>query len=162
MPGALEGSDVCHRLAAGLFEVVRLLRRQRAVDVVHAHMTAAELASALSKPIVRAPLVVTRHFARRRGSSMPARLIGHGLRHLITAQISISRYVADRIDGPSRVIHLGTRSHPDPLAAQRRDRVVLIAQRFEQESAQTLGSGCLPDPGWPTGAGHCGWPVTVR
>src|SRR5690606_23141029 len=47
-------------------EVINQVRRNRSVDIVHAHMTAAELAASLAS---RSPIVATRHFARKRGTT---------------------------------------------------------------------------------------------
>jgi len=50
-------------------------RHGRHSDVVHVHMTAAEVAALAAWPVVRAPTIATRHFAQRRGSSLAGRAI---------------------------------------------------------------------------------------
>ena len=66
-------------------------------------MSAAESAAVLARPWHRAPVVATRHFADRRGgprtSGTAVRLLARGL----TAEVSISAFVA-RQTGPGSVV----------------------------------------------------------
>ena len=102
----------------------------RRVDVVHAHMTAAEFAALLAWPIARPKLVSTRHFAARRGSSPAVNLSGRFIRYAFAEQISISQFVADTIHEPSILIPNGV---PDVAAVTGTGRRVLVAQRMETE-----------------------------
>ena len=116
-------------------------------------MTAAELAAGLTHPIVRAPIVVTRHFAKPRGSSAPSRLLGRAIARTVTAQISISAFVAARIDGPSTVIHLGTAIPATVVPPADRELSVLVAQRFEAEkrtdlAIQVWAASGMAEKGW--------------
>ena len=43
--------------------------RRNQPDLVHVHMTKAELAAIVTKPLLRRPVVTTLHFARTRGST---------------------------------------------------------------------------------------------
>jgi glycosyltransferase involved in cell wall biosynthesis len=113
------------------------LVRQRRVDVVHAHMTEAELAAVLAWPAVRAPIVCTRHFAQRRGSSPLARLTGAALTRALAAQLAISDYVARETEGPSMVVRPGVAIAGGPTANER-ERIVLVAQRLEPEKRTDL------------------------
>ncbi len=71
----------------------------------------------------------------------------------IDAQIAVSQWVADRVEGDSVVIHPGVPVLPDPAPLESRDRVVLVAQRLEAEKQTVLAleafaeSG-LADSGW--------------
>jgi glycosyltransferase involved in cell wall biosynthesis len=109
-------------------------RYARGADLVHTHMTVSELAGVLSTRR-RGPVVSTRHFADRRGSGrlgVVAPVVRPLLAHGLAAQIAVSQYVAEHIDGPSHVVHAGVleQDAPDPGS---RDRVVLLAQRLEPE-----------------------------
>jgi glycosyltransferase involved in cell wall biosynthesis len=130
---------------------VRLLR-ERPFDIVHAHMTAAELAAVLAGPALRAPIVATRHFAQTRGSSAVGRGVGRLVTPRLAAQLSISRYVADRTEGASVVVLPG--SPPVPAVDNAaRQAVVLLAQRLEPEKRADLGlrvwhRSRLAESGW--------------
>jgi glycosyltransferase involved in cell wall biosynthesis len=142
--------------------VVRRLIAARPFDIVHAHMTAAELAAVLAAPLVRAPVVATRHFAQRRGSSVPTRLIGRIVTPRLAAQLAISRFVANRTEGPCTVVPPGTAVHTLASPEAPRQPVVLLAQRLQPEKRADLGlrawSGSgLADRGWKlwiAGDGH--------
>ncbi|WP_258934087.1 glycosyltransferase [Nesterenkonia pannonica] len=89
-----------------------LIRAGGGADVVHAHMTAAECAAAAASycPTRGTPLVVTRHFAGPRGSSRLGGLAAKLIVRRSDAQIAISGYVADRVEGASTVIFPGWRA----------------------------------------------------
>lgn len=157
MPSAL-GAGVRHLQAASVRDAGAHLRLWApAAHVLHVHMTAAEVAAtwvALLPGTGRFPPVVsTRHFARTRGSGATKRVTAAAARHRVAAQISISQYVADHVDGPSTVVHPGVEDRPDGLSAAHRDRTVLMVQRLEAEKATDVGievfaqSG-LADRGW--------------
>ncbi|MBA3295772.1 MAG: glycosyltransferase, partial [Acidobacteria bacterium] len=63
----LPGSTPARALAA--------LARAGAHDVCHAHMTLAEFVAVAARPLHRAPVVSTRHFAARRGSTLAGRVL---------------------------------------------------------------------------------------
>lgn len=125
-------------------EVINQVRRNRSVDIVHAHMTAAELAASLAS---RSPIVATRHFARRRGTTPVGRLAGTLVRRRVRTQIAISAYVAEAVDGSATVIHPGVAPDYEPPRARR--RVILIAQRLQREKntdvALRIFAGGAPD-----------------
>lgn len=115
-------------------EVALAVRRwQRGADIVHAHMTAAEIASAAALLGSSTPLVVTRHFARVRGSNPASTLAAAAAARRVSAQMAISDYVARSIGGVSTVIHPGVISSGSTIPAAERAAVVLVAQRLEQE-----------------------------
>jgi glycosyltransferase involved in cell wall biosynthesis len=107
------------------------LARLGRVDVVHAHMTAAELASVLTKPWHHARLVATIHFASPRGSSRTGRPL-RALGPLMDEQIAISQFVAaSAAVSASRILPNGVEvaeSGPSD-----RERTVLVMQRLEVE-----------------------------
>jgi glycosyltransferase involved in cell wall biosynthesis len=111
--------------AAAAAQLARLGR----VDVVHAHMTAAELASVLTKPWHHARLVATLHFASPRGSTKTGRPL-RALGRLMDDQIAISRFVAAAVSA-NRVLPNGVEV-ADAGPAER-ERSVLVMQRLEVE-----------------------------
>lgn len=145
--------------AATTGDVARALARHaRGADVVHVHMTAAEVAASLAllaPDLLRrgTPVVSTRHFARPRGSGTAGRAVAAVARRPVRAQVAISRYVAAHVDGPSTVVHPGVDDRPDGLPAASRDRTVLVVQRLEPEKRTAdavrafAGSG-LAAGGW--------------
>lgn len=145
-----EISESVHvRPASSTLGVVSELSRLGRLDIVHAHMTAAELASVLSIPRHRARLVATLHFAIPRGSGRagsPLRLLGS----FFDEQIAISRFVADAVTA-SRVLPNGVEvADPGPL---KRDRSVLVMQRLEAEkhtevALRAWSSSTLRRKGW--------------
>lgn len=112
----------------------------RDADVVHVHMTAAELAAGLAGALGRRmpPVVTTRHFAAPRGSGALGAPVAALARHRVRAQIAISRYVAAHVDGPTTVVYPGVPLPPSAPAAGDRDRRVLVVQRLEPEKRTDL------------------------
>lgn len=110
--------------------VAHSLVRLRGADVVHAHMTASEAAAAVAtRP--GTPVVVTRHFGGRRGQSPLGRLVAPLIRRRVSAQIAISRYVAERVDGEATIVYPGV---PTPaVSTVPRQPWILAAQRLEAE-----------------------------
>lgn len=151
MPAELAGSGVAWAPAPTPWRAATALRAHRGTRLVHAHMTAAELAAVA---VGRAPVVATRHFADRRGSSPVGRAIGRYVTPRLAAQVAISAFVAARVEGPSTVVHPGVPvvPHPTPPAGARLP-VVLMAQRLEAEKRTDLGlrmwaASGLADDGW--------------
>ena len=108
----------------------------RDVDIVHAHMTAAETAAWLARPFRRAPIVATRHFADTRGSSLPARLVAARVARSLALDIAISRFVASGIAGPSVLLPNGV---PDRDQAPLEAPTVVMLQRLTDEKAPGVG-----------------------
>jgi glycosyltransferase involved in cell wall biosynthesis len=127
---------IIHLAADGPASGARTLARQRGADVVHVHMTAAEMAAWLARPFQRAPIVATRHFAGDRGSSAPVRALAHLASRSIAVDIAISQFVADSISGPSRLIYNGVADRP--AASLENGRVVML-QRLDTEKATDVG-----------------------
>jgi glycosyltransferase involved in cell wall biosynthesis len=129
-------ADVANHPAAGLLAGARALARVGHVDIVHVHMTAAEAAAWLARPLQRSPIVATRHFARDRGSSAVARGLATITSRAIACDIAISQFVADSISGPTVVIPNGV---PDRDQAPLDMATVVMLQRLEAEKATDLG-----------------------
>lgn len=132
MRSTLEPWGVIHRPGSTVMDVVRELDAFRRCDVVHAHMTAAEVAAISAPGVWSRPVVSTRHFARRRGASRAGHLVAPVIARRLAAQIAISSYVALAIDGASTVVHPGVAQVPVNPAVDR-CRSVLVVQRLEHE-----------------------------
>lgn len=113
-----------------------LAHRAQGADVVHVHMTAAELAVGLRALVPGRrlpPVVTTRHFAAPRGSGPLGGPVAWVARRPLRAQIAISRYVADHVDGPSQVVYPGVPLPAEVRPTGERSRTVLVVQRLEPE-----------------------------
>lgn len=127
---------VSNRSAGHLVTAAAALATCRDADLVHLHMTAAEGAAWLSRPLQRAPFVATRHFAAGRGSTMVARGLARLTSRTIRRDIAISQFVADSIASPSVVIPNGVPERPQ--AALEACTVVML-QRLDAEKAPDVG-----------------------
>jgi glycosyltransferase involved in cell wall biosynthesis len=113
-------------------EALQSLRRAGRQSICHAHMTLAETVAILSSPVHRAPVVSTRHFAARRGSSRLGRVAAPWIARRLARQIAVSEYVATRLERrPDAVVLNGV--PPSPLLWTPEHRVVLVLQRLEPE-----------------------------
>jgi glycosyltransferase involved in cell wall biosynthesis len=139
---------VAHHAAATVREVFGALRATGRPDVVHAHMTAAELPAAVLKRGAR--LVVTRHFATPRGRSAAGRLAARLIERRMDVQIAISEFVAAATPTPCVVIHNGVVPSDRTLPHEAR---VAVLQRLEPEkdtatALRAWAASGLHDVGW--------------
>ncbi len=99
-------------------------------------MTAAEACAFLTRPVLRAPVVATRHFAAGRGRSRVNRTLARVTARHLAADIAISGFVARSVGGPTTLIPNGVPSRPQaPLDAP----VVVMLQRLDTEKAPEVG-----------------------
>lgn len=116
-------------------EAARSLRRLARPDVLNTHMSQADVVGFVHRLRRRGiHQVSTRHFAAARGATRLTRNAMTAVAGRLSAQLSISEYVADAIGEPSTVVYTGVTDRP---AGIRRDRVVLVAQRLEPEKDTT-------------------------
>jgi glycosyltransferase involved in cell wall biosynthesis len=156
MPQALEGSGVDYSRGDNLRELIRSAGRLIGdADVMHVHMTAAELGVALVSWCRRAmpPLVTTRHFPLQRGRRRSVRAIAALAASRLKAQIAISKYVAERVEGQSTIVYPGVDIQPDARPATEREPVVLVVQRLEPEkdtevAIAAFAESRLAEHGW--------------
>lgn len=124
--------------------------------LVHAHMTAADVVAIATRPLVRAPVVSTLHFAQPRGHDRSTRTVYRVIPRLVTAEVAISRAVNDANGGGAEVILEGI---PDPGPAKHGERqpVVLLVQRLEPEkdTATALRAFAV------AGVAHDGWRLEI-
>lgn len=159
MTAALAEADIAFTPAgstrAALSAAFRALPR---VDVVNTHMTAGDVAAVLARLASPGdpPIVATRHFASRRGSTGPG-LVYRLVERAIDQEISVSRAVASEIRVPSTVIHPGVEvdSVPGPVPARR--PVILIAQRLQPEKNTEVGLSAFA----ASGLAAEGWTLEV-
>ncbi len=142
--------SVHHRPAISVRRGATILARRRDADLIHTHMTKAEIAAWLARPLDRHPTVATRHFASGRGSNPAARALASVAARSIVSDVAISEYVATTISGPSVLIPNGVPEQPQ--AALDAPTVVML-QRLDREKAPDVGirawaSSGLPAAGW--------------
>lgn len=157
---ALDGHGVAYAPATTVLEGTRALvraGRPTRPDVVHVHMTAAELAAALAVPLRSVPVVTTRHFGQRRGGSVLTRPLLRLGAHRLGASIAISRYVADHVEDGAVVIHPGVPPLDVDAGAQHRERTVLVAQRLEPEKHTDVAVRAFAE----AGVARDGWRLVV-
>lgn len=151
MPAAL-GNRVEWRPGSSVAQAVSSLLTVGRVDVVHAHMTAAESAASTVRWRNRGVFVCTRHFASARGSSPCARAFSPILNSLLDRQIAISEFVARSVEvRPAAVLRHGTRARTARAGAPRRRVLVLQRLEPEKDSATALRAwqrSRLGDAGW--------------
>ncbi|WP_139977450.1 glycosyltransferase family 4 protein [Nocardioides litoris] len=111
--------------------VTTLLRNP--TDVVHAHMTKAEAASALAGR--RSLVVATRHFAAPRGHSRTSAAVARQLARRVDREIAISDTVRAASGDPTMAVLL----NPVPVSGppRRPEPTVVVAQRWEAEKRTT-------------------------
>jgi glycosyltransferase involved in cell wall biosynthesis len=133
-------------------QVLRGLARYRHADVVHAHMTAAEVAAVAAAAAGGPPVVATRHFAAPRGAGRARQGV---LRTVVgprlARQVSISHFVAASIGEPSVVIPNPVADDDAPPVA--REPWVLSLARLEPEkdlptALRGWARSHLPAAGW--------------
>ena len=129
MIAAIGRTDVAWRPATTIWAAQRALLATPS-DIVHVHLTAAEIAAVSTKPIHRRPIVATIHLAVPRGGGRRRRCLYRQLPRFIDAQVAISHFVAERSGTDCEVIPNGV---PWDLPERPRQPVVLMAQRLEPE-----------------------------
>lgn len=154
---AAMGATVAVTPAGPMVRAARRIRTLgRRADVIHVHMTAAEIAAglaALTTSHRSAAVVSTRHFGRPRGHGPQGRVVASMARRTLDAEIAISRFVQGEIDGNATVVYPGVDDRPDGRPAADRERVVLLVQRMEREkrtdfALRTFAGSGLATQGW--------------
>lgn len=158
MPAAL--GAIPFQPAATVRETARAIVAWRSCDVLHVHMTAAEIAALLAVRAWRVPVVSTRHFASPRGSRLGG--LARVVERRVAAEIAVSAFVAQQAGGRAVVVYPGvaTAVAHAPDAAH---RTVLVAQRLEPEKHTALALAAfaasgLAERGWHldvAGEGSC-------
>jgi glycosyltransferase involved in cell wall biosynthesis len=133
-------------------KALRSLARLGRQDVCHAHMTLAEGVAVSARPLHRAPVISTRHFAARRGSSRAGRLLAPWIAGRLARELAVSEFVAQHLERPpDAVIKNGV--PPTPCLWRSGSRVVLMLQRLEPEKDTLTGlrawqGSRLSEDGW--------------
>ena len=147
MAAALEGTGVRYAPARPNPRSWARIRRTDS-DVIHAHMTHAELLGVLAAR--GRPVVATRHFARGRGSSLLGRAAAPYIASRLALEVAISGFVADAVGGDVEVV---PNAVPDAPLGAHSDPVVLVAQRLEAEkdtstALRAWARSGLAEAGW--------------
>lgn len=121
-------------------------------DVVHAHLSLAELGAVLTRPVHRATVVATRHIAAHRGSSRLGRLAVPVIERGVDLEIAVSEHVAQASErAPHVVLPHGVASSDVPYDPASRRIVLLQRLSVDKDTGTALrawgGSG-LADRGW--------------
>ncbi len=101
-------------------------------DVCHVHMTLAEAAALAGWPFHRAPIVSTRHFARRRGSSPLAKAMSPILSTAISRELAAGQFIAGKLERPPAAV-LANGVPESELLWRVSNRTVLVLQRLAPE-----------------------------
>jgi glycosyltransferase involved in cell wall biosynthesis len=142
--------------AASLRHAIAALIGLRHLDVVHAHMTAAE-AAALATRVRhgRSTFVTTRHFAQPRGSTGAGRAVARVLRRVPHVEVAISAFVQSSIGVPSVLLPNGVAARPERPPPG--EPTVLVMQRHAPEK-----QGAVALRAWArSGLQHRGWRLVV-
>ena len=156
------GSDVEWLPGATPVEALRSLATLGRRDVCHAHMTLSEAVAAIARPLHRAPIVSTRHFAARRGSRSGARMLAPLLHRSVTREIAVSQFVAGAIERPPHAVVVSG-VPASPVLWVPSNRSVLVLQRLEPEkdtptALRAWQASGLSSDGWSlriVGYGSC-------
>lgn len=131
VPAAL-GDGVRWERGATPPESLRSVLRIGRADITHAHMTLAEAIAAATRLAHRAPIITTRHFAGRRGTSPAGRLCSPWIARRMTREIALGEFVARSVERrPQATVAVGVRS--SACLWREANRVVLVLQRLEAE-----------------------------
>ena len=156
MGPVLVPAGVEHHPATTTGAVAKALLAADRPDLVHTHMTAAELAAAATRVRLRRPIVTTLHFASPRGGA-GAKAAVYGLLHRSFArEVAISAFVARAAGGDPIVIRNGV-PDPGPVSDGARQPTVLVAQRLEPEK----DSRTIIEAWARSGLGDAGWVLDV-
>lgn len=153
MRAAIGARGVHWEPASSIWAAQRALVRVDA-DLLHVHMTAAEITAVSTKPIHRLPIVSTLHFAHPRGNGRRRAVLYRQMRRHLDAQIAISAFVARGSGEECEVILNGV---PCAVAERPREKVVFVAQRLEAEKDTSLAVRA-----WAmSGLGSRGWRLEI-
>ncbi|WP_164861493.1 glycosyltransferase family 4 protein [Microbacterium sp. CPCC 204701] len=135
MISALDGTGVDWLPGAGMREALVSLRSAPPPDVLHTHMSQADLVGWMDRRMRKGPRhVSTRHFAGPRGAGALARAAFRPIGRSLDAQIAISEFVAANVESPAEVVYSGVESRSAP---SERSPFALAAQRLEPEKNTT-------------------------
>ncbi len=161
MRAALDDTPVTYLPADSLLEVGRQAMAGPRPDILHSHMTAADIATIGPAALMRRPVISSLHFAGGRGHSRFTRLAYRGLGAAVDVEVAVSQYVARTSPGHPRVVTMGipapSVAHHPGADADPRQPVVLVAQRLEAEKATDVAVRA-----WVrSGLAQAGWRLVV-
>ncbi|MCH6230775.1 glycosyltransferase family 4 protein [Microbacterium sp. CFH 31415] len=151
MVPALEGTGVAWLPGDDMRQALRSLRATGHMDVLHTHMSQADLVGWIGRRGRKSTRhVSTRHFAGSRGTGTLARAAFAPIGRSLDAEIAISRFVAEHVERPAQVVYSGVEDQP---SSTERAPFVLAAQRLEPEkhTSEVIEAWALSDgpaAGW--------------
>lgn len=132
MRAAIAGTGVEWLPGTDMRRAYRSLRTVADADILHTHMSQADLVGWLHR-LTRTrdlPQVSTRHFAGPRGKGVLARSAFRMVGSSLATQIAISEFVAGHVEPPAEIVYSGV---PVEDSTVPREPFVLAAQRLEPE-----------------------------
>lgn len=148
-------ANVPHLGGRTIAEVVRRLAAVGPVPLVHAHMTAAETAAVLCRPLNHSKILATRHFAAPRGRGRLGRAAGRLIGKGVNGELAISTFVSKSTDGCPPVLLNGVPScRNEPHDGQRH---VLVMQRLQEEKDTSLAVLAFAE----SGLSQDGWRLKI-
>ncbi|MDT7537989.1 MAG: hypothetical protein QOI82_1574 [Actinomycetota bacterium] len=145
------GAATWYRATNVATAVGRLLRAGRR-DVVHTHLSAADVSASMTTAAHRAAHVSTRHIAAPRGASVLGRLAVPLIERTVDLEIANSSFVAAGIERrPDAVLPLGVPR--SDCAYDEGSRLVVVVQRLEAEkdtgtALRAWQASGLAEQGW--------------
>jgi glycosyltransferase involved in cell wall biosynthesis len=151
MGSALESAGVAWTAGTTPRQALAALRRIGDADVLVTHMTIADIVGVVAARGRGIPVVSVRHFAARRGGNPVNRMLAGWAGRRIAAQIAISEFVGQAVEGASTVVHTGVPDARDVDDAAR-EPLVLVLQRLEAEKRTDIAlrawAATTRPPGW--------------
>jgi glycosyltransferase involved in cell wall biosynthesis len=132
---AVLGSSADWRPASSPLAAIRRMLGVGRVDIAHCHLTYAEVAAVLTRPVHRAAIVSTLHLTAARGARRGGAPVRYLVPRAVAAEVAVSSYVGS-VPGPgsSRRVHVvrnGVSRDESPYDVDA--RTVVIVQRLEAE-----------------------------
>jgi glycosyltransferase involved in cell wall biosynthesis len=138
---AVLGSSADWRPASSPPAALRRLLGVGRVDIVHCHLTYAEVAAVLTRPVHRAAIVSTLHLTAARGARRGGAAVRFLIPRAIAAEVAVSCYVG-AVPGPgsARRVHVVRSGVPRDESSYDVDaRTVVMMQRLETEKDTRIG-----------------------
>lgn len=117
---------------------VRSLARGGRRDVVHSHVVKADFAAAAAAPFTGGRRFSTRHITAPRGHGRAAQTLAPMVRRGLTAELAVSRFVADEVTPRPDVVLLNGVAPQADVPAQR-EPLVVMAHRLAPEKDTPTG-----------------------
>jgi glycosyltransferase involved in cell wall biosynthesis len=135
------GSSADWRPASSPLAAIRRMLGVGRVDIAHCHLTYAEVAAILTRPVHRAAIVSTLHLTAARGARRGGAPVRFLVPRAVAAEVAVSTYVGS-VPGPGSThrVHVVRNGVPRDDSSYDVDaRTVVILQRLETEKETRVG-----------------------